>query len=50
MIFHFDSNLLITAIGIYLCGVACGVSGLALFTLWYVGQGNKIIISHEEKM
>lgn len=50
MIFPFDVDLLLSAIGIYLCGVVCGVSGLALLTLLYVGRGNQIIIVYDKEM
>tara|TARA_R100000656_G_scaffold120992_1_gene95618 strand:+ start:2976 stop:3128 length:153 start_codon:yes stop_codon:yes gene_type:complete len=50
MIFPFETNLIVSAIGIYLCGVVCGVSGLALLTLIYVGQGNTICISKDEEV
>ena len=42
MTFPFD--LILSAAGIYLCGVVSGVSALALLTLIYVGRGNSIVI------
>jgi len=37
-----------SAMGLYLAGVASGVSGLVLLTFIYVGRGNSIHISHED--
>jgi len=48
MIFHFDSDLILSAIGIYLCGVVTGVSGLVLCVFLYVGRGNQIYLSQTD--
>ena len=48
MTYLFSSDLILSAIGIYLCGVATGVSGLVLLTFIYVGRGNQIYLSQTD--
>jgi hypothetical protein len=49
MIFLFEKELIMSAVGLYLCGAVSGVSALALLTFIYVGRGNKIIIQKTDE-
>ena len=49
MIFHFNAELILSVVGLYLCGAVSGVPALALLTFIYVGRGNKIIIQKTDE-